>query len=172
MGEVFDSWALSQAGDANLAVARIKASLAAYRATGGELWQPYFLALVADCLRAVGQMKDAGHCIVEALTRAAATGERWFEAELLRLRGEVRLVSGIAEDEAVEVCFQNAIEIAREQGARWWELRAATSLARLWAEQGRRREAYDLLAPIYDWFTEGLDLPALREARAVLQEVF
>jgi predicted ATPase len=90
MGEVFDSWALSQAGDANLAVARIKASLAAYRATGGELWQPYFLALVADCLRAVGQMKDAGHCIVEALTRAAATGERWFEAELLRLRSEGR----------------------------------------------------------------------------------
>jgi predicted ATPase len=106
--------------------------------------------------------------LVDALARVEKTDERWFVAELHRLKGEVVLRTTPADAGA---CFRKALHVAQEQGAKWWELRAATSLARLWAEQDRRQEAHDLLAPVYGWFTEGLDLAALREARALLDRV-
>ncbi len=97
-----------------------------------------------------------------------ATGERWLEAELHRLRGEALLARAPAEEAAAEAAFQRALAIARQQGARWWELRAVTSLARLWQCQGRAAEAYALLTPISDWFTEGADTPDVQGARALL----
>jgi len=107
--------------------------------------------------------------LAEALDAGRASGERWFEAELYRLQGELSLAD--CDRAAAEAYFLSAITFAREHSAKLWELRAATSLARLWREQGRRAEAFDLLAPIYAWFTEGLDTADLKEATIVLYEL-
>ncbi len=94
-----------------------------------------------------------------------------LKAERLRHQGEVLLLLPEPERAGAEACFRRAIEIARGQGARWWELRAAVDLARLWRDQGRCAEARDLLAPIYGWFTEGFDTPDLQEVKALLDEL-
>jgi predicted ATPase len=104
--------------------------------------------------------------LTQALKRVTRTGECWFEAELHRLRGEYLLADRAGESAAAEFCFQHAAAVAREQGTKTWELRAATSLARLWAERAKRQKAHDLLAPVYDWFTEGFDTRDLEDARA------
>ena len=99
-------------------------------------------------------------------------GERWYEPELHRLQGELMLAAGGARDlVGAESCFRRAIELARSEAARSWELRAATSLARMWAEQGERRKARDLLAPVYAWFTEGFDTADLKDAKALLDQL-
>jgi predicted ATPase len=105
----------------------------------------------------------------DALARVRSTGERLFESDLNRLRGDLLLAS--AQPDQAEECFHQAIALARDQGARMWELRAATSLARLRRDQGRRAEAHDLLAPVYGWFTEGFETADLEDARALLQEL-
>ena len=104
----------------------------------------------------------------EALARVAASGERWYEAELHRLKGEALLRLSGSEPTEAEACFRKAIAVAQEQEASLWSLRAATSLARLWADEGRRAEAYELLAPVYGWFTEGFDTADLKEAEGML----
>ena len=96
-------------------------------------------------------------------------GGDWFEAEGVRLKGELLLMQSKDQQDEAEFCFRQALDIARAQHAKSWELRAATSLARLWQCQGRRKDAHDLLAPVYDWFTEGFDTPDLQEARALLE---
>ncbi len=105
----------------------------------------------------------------EALDRSEATGERWSEAELLRWKGEALLRLG--DRDRAEACLLRAVSVARGQGARMWELRAATSLARLRQDQGRRAEAHDRLAPVYGWFSEGFDTPDLQDAKALLEEL-
>ena len=110
-----------------------------------------------------------GGALGEALDRSEATGERWSEAELLRWKGEALLRLG--DRDRAEACLLRAVSVARGQGARMWELHAATSLARLWQDQGRRAEAHDRLAPVYGWFSEGFDTPDLREARALLDDL-
>jgi len=105
----------------------------------------------------------------DALQIAERTGERWFEAELYRHKGQLLLRQGRIE--AAEGLYRKALSIAVEQEAKLWELRAATSLARLRRDQGRHAEARDLLAPVYGWFTEGFDTPDLKEAKAVLDEL-
>ena len=107
----------------------------------------------------------------EAMTMAEASGEQWFSAETHRVAGEVELLSPERDLSNAEGYFRRALGIARAQQARSWELRAATSLARLWRDQGRRAEAHDLLAPVYGWFTEGFDSLDLKEAKALLKEV-
>jgi predicted ATPase len=104
----------------------------------------------------------------EALDRSEATGERWFEAELHRIKGDVLLRAPEVDPGQAEACFRQAITVAQGQQAKLWELRAATSLARLWRDQGKGAQAHDLLAPVYDWFTEGFDTPDLKEARVLL----
>jgi predicted ATPase len=168
MTTIFESWTLARAGEAGLAAEQVRTGLAAYRATGAELWQPYFLALAAETHESAGQTPAVLQLLDEALERVTKTGERWFEAELHRLRGEALLRATTAESSEAEACFRKAIDVARGQNARWWELRAAVSLARMWAKRGERRQAHDLLAPIYGWFTEGFDTPVLREARELL----
>jgi predicted ATPase len=105
------------------------------------------------------------------VTRVAATEERWWAAEVYRLQGVLLLQLPIPDVGQAEACFQHALDVARRQEAKSLELRAATSLARLWQQQGKRAEAYELLAPIYGWFTEGFDTADLQEARALLEEL-
>ena len=106
-----------------------------------------------------------------ALSVADGTGERWFEAELYRLRGQCLITDQEGAHAAAEACFQHAIDAAKEQQAKLWELRAATSLARLWRDQGKRPEARDLLAPLYGWFTEGFETQDLKDAKGLLDEL-
>jgi predicted ATPase len=119
-------------------------------------------------LAALGQLEEGRGCNDEAMIIAERTGERWFDAEISRVAGEMELLSPGRDPAKAQAYFERALEIARAQQARSWELRAATSLARLWREQGRRAEALDLLAPIYGWFTEGFDTRDLKEAKAML----
>ena len=101
----------------------------------------------------------------------ARTGERFCEAELHRLKGELQLTSNGTDDAEAQACFHKAIEIARSQNAKCWELRAATSLARLWCGQSKPDDARDILAPVYDWFTQDFDTPDLKDAKALLDEL-
>ena len=119
----------------------------------------------------LGQFDDARRCIGEAVTAAEASGERWWEADFHRVAGEIELMSPERNAVKAQTSFERALEIARAQQARSFELRAATSLARLRRDQGRRAEARDLLAPVYGWFTEGFDTPDLKEAKSLLEEL-
>jgi predicted ATPase len=105
------------------------------------------------------------------LTTTDKTGVRFYEAELHRLKGELLLQQSPDNTAEAEFCFHHALEISRAQQAKSWELRTATSLSHLWQSQGKRQDAYDLLAPVYDWFTEGFDTADLRDAKALLDEL-
>jgi predicted ATPase len=143
--------------------------LVAYRATGAVTWVPFFLTLLAE---AEGRAKERGQGLghlAEAERVMAESEERWAEVELHRVRGE--LLRAGHDPAAAERSFSQAIGIAQQQSAKFWELRAAISLARLWREQGKRDAARDLLAPTYGWFTEGSDTPVLKEAKTLLDEL-
>ena len=132
---------------------------------------PYYLGLLATaCLRA-RQHAEALSLLAEGLHRVDRTGERWFEAELYRIKAEVLLRAPEANPAEAETCLRKAMAVAQKQGARLWELRAATSLAQVWRDQGKRAEAYELLAPVYDWFTDGFDTADLKDAKALLAEL-
>jgi predicted ATPase len=152
-------------------IGQIRQGLAAVRETGSALWEPYFLALMADAYTQQGQVDAGLATLAEALAAGQATGERWAEAELHRLRGSLLQQQMGAPQAEAETCFQRALDVARRQGARSLELRAAMSLSRLWHEQGKRQEARDLLAQVYAWFTEGFDTADLQEAKALLEEL-
>jgi len=124
---------------------------------------------LAEALGQAGRPRDGLKELEDAAREIEATEERWAEANLHRIRGELLMMVG--DLASAEPSFHQAIEIARGQSAKLWELRAAMSLARLWSDQGRREQARDLLASIYDWFTEGLDTPVLREARVTLEKL-
>jgi predicted ATPase len=109
--------------------------------------------------------------LTEALALVEKNDERWYEAELHRLKGELLLQLSLDNHADAETCFQQAISIAQNQSAKSWELRAATSLATLWKQQGKRQDAYELLAPVYGWFTEGFDTADLKDAKALLDEL-
>ncbi len=119
----------------------------------------------------IGQVDEGLRLLAEALVLADTTGERWYEAELHRIKGKLLLQHAVPDTLQAEACFQQALAVARRQQARSWELRAAMSLSRLWQQQGKRAEARELLAPIYRWFTEGFDTPDLQEAKTLLKEV-
>jgi class 3 adenylate cyclase/predicted ATPase len=145
--------------------------MAIYRATGAALWLPYFLTLLAEAHGGAGQ-PDAGlRCLDEAYTVMDSTQERLYEAQVHRVQGELVLAQAADQHAQAETCFQQALDVARRQQAKAWELRAAMSLARLWQQQGKRAEARTLLAPIYGWFTEGFDTVDLQETRALLDEL-
>jgi predicted ATPase len=116
-------------------------------------------------------MDDARSCIGEATASIGTTNERWSEAEVHRITGEIALKSRAPDAAKAEAYFQLALTVAREQQAKSWELRAAMSMARLWRDQGKRDEARELLAPVYSWFTEGFDTRDLKEAKALLEQL-
>ena len=151
-------------------LARLRSAIESFKETGARLRLPYYLALLADAhLRA--DEADAGLDVVEeALSRGRETNERWWDAELHRLRAELLLAGG-AEAAEAEAALRRALEIARGQQAKSLELRAARALAGLWAGSGRTAEARDLLAPVYSSFTEGLETPDLEAARALLSSL-
>ena len=164
-------WALAATGEVAAGVAGMRQCLAAKRASGVLLSRPPFLGMLAEaCIRA-GDPSEALVLLAEALTIVEGADGRCLEAELHRLGGEALLRNPVADRAGAEACFLKAIEVAREQGARWWELRAAVSLARLWADRGERRTAHDLLVPVYGWFTEGFDTSDLRNAKGLLDEL-
>ena len=119
----------------------------------------------------VGQFDDAWRCIGEAMTAVEATKERWCEADIHRIAGNVALLSPERDVRKAEAYFERALSVARAQQAKSWELRAAMSLARLWRDQGKVSEARELLAPVYGWFTEGFDTRDLKEAKALLDDL-
>jgi class 3 adenylate cyclase/predicted ATPase len=168
---VFRGWALVKEGEREEGIAQLRAGLAAYRAAAGELESSHWLGLLAEACRDAGQTREGLRVVAEALDHVARTGIVYYEPELNRLQSELYLCSDPAQAQKAEACARRAIDIARGQGAKSWELRAATGLARLWGKQGRRAEARDLLAPIYGWFTEGFDTTDLKEAGALLAEL-
>src|SRR5262249_21216336 len=186
-GSMYRGWAVVEQGQGKEGIAQIHRGLTAYRATGAEMGRPYFLALLAEAYGKVGEAEQGLAALVDALAQVEQTGERWCEAELYRLKGELTLkqssVQGLessvtnphpsipaAQTEA-EACFLKAIEIARHQQAKSLELRAAVSLTRLWKRQDKKEEAHELLAYVYGWFTEGFDPKDLQEAKALLDEL-
>ena len=132
---------------------------------------PINLACLAKAHAGLSQLDDARRWVDEAIAAAEATREKWCEAEIHRIAGEIALISREPDVPKAAACFQRALDVARAQGARSWELRAATSLARLWKDERRRAAALDLLAPVFDWFTEGFDTLDLIEAKGLLAEL-
>jgi predicted ATPase len=149
-------------------IEQIQQGLTAYYATGAELARRYSLALLAEAYGLMGQPEAGLTVLTDALTLAETTGERWYEPELYRLKGALLLQQSVDNQVEAEAYFHKALDIARSQQAKSLELRATTSLARLWQQQGKRQKAHDLLAPIYGWFTEGFDTADLQEAKALL----
>ena len=133
--------------------------------------RPYYLALLAEVCTKGGQTEEGLSILAEALALGHKTGERFCEAELYRLQGELLLARSTHQAAEAETCFQQALAVARHQGAKSLELRAAMSLSRLWQRQGKGAEAREPLAPIYNWFTEGFDTTDLQEAKALLEEL-
>ena len=148
----------------------MRQGLATWQATRIGIYQSYYLALLAKACERVGRVKEGLRLLTEALTIVDEIGERTFDAELYRLKGELLLKRNESDKDIhdAETCFQRAIEIARHQSARSWELRAATSLSRLWQKQGKKEQARELLQETYNWFTEGFDTADLKEANTML----
>src|SRR5439155_19439767 len=152
-------------------IGQMREGLADWRATGVEIGRPWLLALIAEVYGQVGQAKEGLAVLAEALARVDKTSERWYEAELYRLKGELLLAQTAPDEHQAETCLRRALDIARHQQAKSWELRAAMSLSRLWQRQNKREAACQLLGEIYGWFTEGFDTADLQEARALLEAV-
>jgi class 3 adenylate cyclase/predicted ATPase len=170
-GMMIQGCLLALTGKASNAVEMITSGIAAWRSTGATGWTPWYLSYLARAYAECGQFDDARHCIGEAMTAVETTKEKWCEADIHRIAGEIALTSPEADAAKAEAHIEHALEIARERQAKSWELRAGMSMARLWRDQGKRTEARDLLAPIYGWFTEGFDTLDLKEAKAVLDEL-
>jgi predicted ATPase len=164
-------WARAKQGEPELGITQMRQSLAAMQALGSEQARPYSLAYLAEVYLDMGQAEEGLGVLAEALALVDKNGERWWEAELHRLQGELLLVQAGERQQVpeAEACFQQALDVACRQQAKSLELRAATSLSRLWQRHGKRAEARDLLAPVYGWFTEGFDTADLQEARTLLE---
>ena len=195
-GTALRGWALAEQGQSEEGITQIRQGLATEQAIGTGIWQPYYLVLLAESYGKAGLAEDGLAALAEALTVVDKSGERFYEAELYRLKGEFLLAQesegqktdgeerGVSsrEQEAgstkqrsksreqeAEECFWKAIEIARHQQAKSLELRATMSLARLWQQQDKQKEAHRMLSDIYHWFTEGFDTTDLQEAQALLE---
>jgi predicted ATPase len=167
----FQGWLFSPIGKAPDAVRMIASGLAEWRSPGSTVWLPLCSANLATAHSQLGQFDDAWRCIGEAMTAVETTKGGWFEAEISRIAGEIALMSREPDAAKAEVYFEHALEIARAQQAKSRELRAAMSMARLWCAQGKRQQAHDLLAPVYDWFTEGFDTLDLKVAKVLLEQL-
>ena len=171
LGTIFLGWTLVMQEQAAAGIPQMIHGIAAYRATGAEAGRHYWLGLLAEAYGKAGQRNEGLTALTEALAVVEKNGECYYEAELYRLKGVLLLGQTVPDACQAEACFQQALDIARRQQARSWELRAALSLSRLWQRQGKRAAAYDVLAPVYGWFTEGFDTPDLQDAKTLLEEL-
>jgi predicted ATPase len=165
-GNIMRGWSLGALGQAKEGIPLLLEGLATYRETGARLALPFVLTTLAETYARAGLLEEGLSRLAEAAGVVEITQERWAEAEMHRLRGSILLE--MHQPLSAEDCYRQALAVARRQGAKFWELRAATSLARLWREQGKHAAARDLLSPCYGWFSEGLETPVLRDGRELL----
>ena len=170
-GLIFRGCLLATMGKGADAIHTLTEQIPKYLASGTRLWMPSILSCLATAYADQGQFEQASRCIDEVIANVETTKQKWCEAEVHRLAGEVALKSPPPDATKAEAYFQRALAVARQQQARSWELRAAMSLARLWRDQGKVQQARELLAPVYGWFTEGFDTRDLKEAKALLEEL-
>ena len=168
-GKILRGWASGAEGSPSAGISEIIQGIAECRARQQRSNVPYHLSLLAETLHRSGRTNEGLCALAEALVVLEETEERWCEAELHRQKGALLLSLATPDASEAEACYRLAIAVAQRQGAKMLELRAATSLARLWREQGKCTEAYDLLEPIFGWFTEGFSTSDLREARLFLE---
>jgi predicted ATPase len=164
-------WALTANSQGEERITQSLRGVVASEATEATRDRSDRLALLAETFAQVGQITKGLEALAEGLATVAKNRIRWWEAELYRLRGELLLQQTVAQPEEAEVCFQQALAVARGEQAKSWELRAATSLARLWQRQSNQAAAHELLAPVHGWFTEGFDTVDLQKAKALLEEL-
>jgi class 3 adenylate cyclase/predicted ATPase len=162
---------LDPAGKASEATEMLISGISAWRTTGATVYLPFYWPRLARAHAELGQFEQAWRSLGEAMKAVETTKEKWCEAEVHRLAGEIALKSPEPDAVKAQAYFERALSVARTQQAKSWELRTATSLVRLWRDQGKGDEAHDLLAPIYNWFTEGFDTPDLKQAKALLNEL-
>ena len=170
-GTFWCGWALAMQGQGEAGMAQMHQGIAAVLAAGQMVSRPYCLVLLAEAAGHAGQVDEGIRLLAEALTAFEANAQGDLLAEAYRLQGELWLRQAPPDAAQAEACFHQALAVAHRQLAKSWELRAATSLSRLWQQQGKRTDAYELLAPIYGWFTEGFDTADLQEAKALLGEL-
>ena len=170
-GQILLGWTEVKGNDFDAGIARMRRNLAEFRANGAEIRVAQWRSLIAAALGQSGKPGEGLGEIDESLVVIERTGERFHEAEVHRLKGELLLVQAASNSTAAEQSFRTAIEISRKQRSKSWELRATTSLARLLAKQGNREEARVMLAEVYNWFTEGFDTADLKDAKALLEEL-
>ena len=164
-----ESCVLAFTGKASDAARLATAGIALYQSTRSTAWMPWYLSNLARAYADLGQFEDAWRCMTEATTAIEAVKQSWWEAEVHNTAGEIALKA--ADAAKAQAHFERALSIAREKQTKSFELRAAMSLARLWRDQGKARQARELLAPVYGWFTEGFDTLDLKEAKALLEEL-
>jgi predicted ATPase len=170
-GNLLRGSAMSMAGEAAPAIKLITDGITAWRSMGTTMWATLRLSGLAKARSDLEQFDEAWGCIAEAISTAEETLERWWLADVYRTAGDIALRSASPDGTTAETYFERALDIARLQQAKSFELRAAISMARLWRDQGKRDEARELLAPVYGWFTEGFDTRDLKEAKALLNEL-
>jgi adenylate cyclase len=169
---IIQAWLMAEDDDVEQGIAQLRQGIGRYLATGARLGLSSFLGMLAELLARSGRIAEGFETLAEASTHVRATGEAYYEPEIERLRGELLLLEGGPEAQArAAACFRHALQIARRQRARSWELRAATSLARLWRDEGRDHDARVSLGELYATFPEGLDGPDLLDARRLLDEL-
>ena len=168
-GLIYRGWSTSALGEPEEGYALIARGLSMHRATGSVLTTAFALTLLAEACNRLGRTTEGLSYLTEAEQIIETTNDAFAEAELHRVRGDLLNANG--DVAGAELSYQQAIAIAKRQSAKMFELRASTSLARLWRDQGKREEARDLLAPVYGWFTEGFDTLDLKEAKALLDEL-
>jgi predicted ATPase len=171
IGTALRGWFFAMSGKASDAVRAITTGINSLRSARATLYEPLHLQYLAMAYAELGQPDDARRCISDAIHKVEMSKEKWCEAEVHRIAGEIALKSPQPDASKAEKHFERSLAVARLQQAKFWELRAAMSLARLWHDQGKRDEARDLLAPVYGWFTEGFDTLDLKEAKALLDEL-
>jgi predicted ATPase len=169
-GTVLHGWALAMQGQSEAGIAQMRQGLTAAQTTGDNVYVLYFLGLLAEAYGEGGHPEAGLNTLAEVAAVMDTSEARWYQAELYRLKGALLLRRMVPDAVQAEACFHQALDVARQQQAKSWELRAAMSLAHLWQQQSKRQEARELLAPIYNWFTEGFDTADLQEASALLEE--
>ncbi len=167
--DLIKGWAIAELGNPEDGATLIQSALEPWRLIGADIAMSWWKGLLGRALHLAGKRDEALTNLNEALSFAEDHGENEFIPELLRLRGNIFMDN--SDQKEAQACFETAIAKAREMNAKFWELGAATSLARLWQSQGKTTEALALLAPVYDWFTEGFDTADLKEAKALLEEL-